>query len=67
LREWLDESTQRSRAFDAFEHPGDPLPAVVSKLREIGLAVRHPRSFFLKVVLGGASLVAGSRELPAFL
>jgi D-aspartate ligase len=66
-RDWLHESSQRARAFDAFETPGDPLPALVSKLHEIAFAVRHPRSFYRKVVVGSASLLGGGMDLPAFL
>lgn len=65
-REWLDEPTQRSRAFDPFESPGDPLPAVVSKLREIGTAARHPRAFFRKVVVGGSVVLGVGAELRPF-
>jgi D-aspartate ligase len=66
-RDWLDRPTERARAFDAFESPGDPLPAVVSKLREIGWAARHPRSFYRKVVLGSVALAGAGLELHAFL
>jgi D-aspartate ligase len=57
-RQWLEYSEQRARAFDAFESPGDPWPAVLSKLSEIGAAIRHPRSFYRKVVVGGIGLVS---------
>lgn len=66
-REWLEEPTQRSRAFDPFESPGDPWPAVVSKLREIGGAARHPRAFYRKVVVGGTALISIGPEAVAFL
>jgi hypothetical protein len=66
-REWLEAPTQHSRAFDAFDSPGDPWPAVVSKLREIGTAARHPRAFFRKVIVGAGALVEFSRELPVLL
>jgi D-aspartate ligase len=66
-REWLDAPTQHSRAFDAIDSPGDPWPAVVSKLREIGTAARHPRAFFRKVIVGAGALAEFSRELPALL
>jgi len=66
-REWLDEPTQRSRAFDAFESPGDPLPAVISKLRELGVAARHPRAFYRKVVVGGTALLEMRPEFVPFI
>jgi D-aspartate ligase len=66
-RDWLDQPTERARAFDAFESPGDPWPAVVSKLREIGWAARHPRSFYRKVVLGSVALFGSALELHAFI
>jgi D-aspartate ligase len=65
LRGWLAGSSGRAPAFDSFESPGDPLPGVVAKMLEVGSALRHPRSFYRKVVLGGASLLGAQLELLA--
>jgi predicted ATP-grasp superfamily ATP-dependent carboligase len=55
-REWLGKSAKRSRAFDPVESPGDPLPGLAAKVGEICAAVRHPRSFYRKVVIGSTVL-----------
>jgi D-aspartate ligase len=63
-RAWLDEPTKSARAFDPMENPADPWPAVVSKVREIYWAARHPRSFYRKVVVGSTVLaLAGADRL----
>jgi hypothetical protein len=56
-RNWLEAPTQRDRAFDPIENPRDPAPAVVSKLRELYSALRHPRSFYRKVIVGSTLLL----------
>lgn len=51
-RRWLAGPKQRAMAFDLVDSPSDPLPGVASRLREAYSALRHPRAFFRRVVMG---------------
>jgi hypothetical protein len=60
-RHWLEEPKNPKLAFDLVDSPRDPLPGIVSRVSEACSALRHPRSFFRKVVLGGAAFMLVSR------
>ncbi|HWA73755.1 MAG TPA: hypothetical protein VG937_15525 [Polyangiaceae bacterium] len=55
-RHWLEVPKNPELAFDLVDSPHDPLPGVVSRVREVYWALRHPRAFFRKVVMGGAAV-----------
>ena len=52
-REWLRDSRNGAKAVDAMYSPKDVAPGLVSALRELSRAFRHPRDFYRQVIVGG--------------
>jgi hypothetical protein len=52
-RAWLRRSQDGSVAIDAMYSPQDVVPGLVSAVRELSRAFRHPRDFYRQVIVGG--------------
>jgi len=52
-REWLRRSQDGAVAIDAMYSPKDVVPGLVSAVRELSRAFRHPRDFYRQVIVGG--------------
>ncbi len=52
-REWLRRSQDDAVAIDAMYSSKDIVPGLVSAVRELSRAVRHPRDFYRQVIVGG--------------
>jgi D-aspartate ligase len=49
---WLEGPDARSLAFDSIDAPGDRVPTTVAIVRDVYLALRHPRSFYRQMIVG---------------
>jgi predicted ATP-grasp superfamily ATP-dependent carboligase len=49
---WLEEPDARSLAFDSIDAPEDRVPTTVAIVRDVYLALRHPRSFYRQMIVG---------------